>query len=160
MNMRQKLQESWVTITVAFLAAACLALSLSAPRGGAFPIKVRGEWMGANFLATSQIDLVLVAALVFFGFALYLVHLSHARFFILGSSIIGGEISFHLFDKIDISAFLQNGTGIIFRASRETDWRIHIPLLFLAGGLLFIDHRRRPPAQQVAAPDGGKKGRG
>jgi hypothetical protein len=71
---------------------------------------------------------------------------SRARFFVLGSSILFYEAGFHFFDLLDIRIPLPDDEPIVVKVGRDTDWRIHLALLAVGVLLIWIDHKRRPPA--------------
>ena len=75
--------------------------------------------------------------------AVVLVLRSRARFFIVGSAIVGGEIGFLSFDVLQFSGLFPQGSWL-FEAVRTPSAPVHVALIVLAAALFWIDHRRRP----------------
>lgn len=125
---------------VAFTAAAVIAILMSV-REPVFPVRIPGV---QGFVDT-KIDLAWIGALLLIGVMIWLV-ISRARFFVLGSAILGGEAGFQFFDLANIRIPLPNGNDILIEVSRNTDWRVHLGLVVAGVFFVWLDHKRRPTA--------------
>jgi hypothetical protein len=83
--------------------------------------------------------------------AVVLVLRSRARFFIVASAIVGGEIGFLSFDVLRFSGLFPQGSWLV-EAVRTPSAPVHLALIALAAALFWIDHRRRPSPDRRYQP--------